>query len=168
MGGKEGDNGEYFSEKHDLCIPLLRTCPSDVDKSKLCILNLEWYLLDLDYFTRITLSKFRCGGHKLPIARGRYLDANTPMYVVWIICTGWWIYHYTFVTLSNHVTSSKQVDTIICHTTMHWNTNNVLYNRGHVILYCVEVSQVANAREGSMQEHDSARVHICLPSSKYR
>ncbi len=59
---------------------------------------------------------------------------------------------------SNHVTSSKGADTLICHTTMRRNHINGLYNPDHVSLYCVEVSLVANARQGSTQEHDWARV----------
>ncbi len=35
---------------------------------------------------------------------------------------------------------------------------NFLYNTGHTTLWCMEVGPVANAREGSMQEHDWARV----------
>ncbi len=63
-----------------------------------------------------------------------------------------------YLTHYNHVTSSKQVDTLMCHTSMHRNPINFLYNPGHVTLWCVEVGLVANAREGSMQEHDRARV----------
>ncbi len=59
---------------------------------------------------------------------------------------------------SNHVTSSKQPDTLICHTTMRRNPINFLYNPGHMILWCVDVGPVANAREGSMQEHYWAKV----------
>ncbi len=60
---------------------------------------------------------------------------------------------------SNHMTSSKRADTLICHTTMHMNPINFLYNLGHVTLWCVEEGPVvANAMEGLMQEHDRARV----------
>ncbi len=52
-----------------------------------------------------------------------------------------------FVAHSNHVTSSKRVDTLICHTTMRRNPINFLYNPGHVTLWSVEVGPVANARE---------------------
>ncbi len=38
---------------------------------------------------------------------------------------------------SNHVTSSKGVDTLICHTTMRRNSINFLYNPGHVTLWCL-------------------------------
>ncbi len=34
-----------------------------------------------------------------------------------------------------------------------------IYNPGHMTLWCLEVGPVANAREGSMQEHDRARVN---------
>ncbi len=37
-------------------------------------------------------------------------------------------------THSNHVISGKQVDTLICYTTMHRNAINFLYNPGHVTL----------------------------------
>ncbi len=57
---------------------------------------------------------------------------------------------------SNHVTSSKQADTIICHTTMCRNPINFLYNQGHMILWCVEVGLVANVWEDSTQEYDWA------------
>ncbi len=55
---------------------------------------------------------------------------------------------------SNHVTSSKRVDTLICHTTMRMHSINFLHNPGHVILQCLEVVLVANARvrESSAQE----------------
>ncbi len=56
------------------------------------------------------------------------------------------------------MTSSKRVDTLICHTTMHCHSINFLYNPGHLILCCLEIVPMANAREGSMQEHDWARV----------
>ncbi len=46
------------------------------------------------------------------------------------------------------MTSSKQVDTLICHTTMCKNLINFLYNPGHVTLWCVEVGPMANARGG--------------------
>ncbi len=59
---------------------------------------------------------------------------------------------------TNHVTSSKWADTLICHTTMCRNPVSFLYNPGDMTLWCVEVSPVANAKECSMQEHDWARV----------
>ncbi len=62
---------------------------------------------------------------------------------------------------SNHMTSSKRADTLICHTTMRRNPINFLYNPDHVTLWCMEVGPLANAREGSMQKHDWARV-TCL------
>ncbi len=43
---------------------------------------------------------------------------------------------------------------------MRRNPINFLYSLGHMILWCVEVDPVANAREGSTQEHDWARVPI--------
>ncbi len=58
----------------------------------------------------------------------------------------------------NDVTSSKRVDTLICQTTIRRNPINFLYIPAHVTLWCVEVGPVVNAREGSMQEHDRARV----------
>ncbi len=61
---------------------------------------------------------------------------------------------------SNHVISSKQADTLIYHITMRRNSISFLYNLDHMTLWCVEVGPVANAREGSMQEHDWARVHV--------
>ncbi len=50
---------------------------------------------------------------------------------------------------SDHMTFSKGADTLICHTTMHRNSINFLYNPGHIALWCLEVVPVANAREGS-------------------
>ncbi len=68
-------------------------------------------------------------------------------------------YHFRSDPHSNHMTSSKLADTLICHTTMCRNPINfIIYNPGHVTLWCVEVVLVANAREGSTQEHDWARV----------
>ncbi len=59
-------------------------------------------------------------------------------------------YRYSHVWIrlhdTNHVTSSKRADTLICHTTMHRNPINFLYHLGHVTLWCVEVGPVANAR----------------------
>ncbi len=55
---------------------------------------------------------------------------------------------------SNHMISSKEVNTLICYTTMHSNPINFLYSPGHMTFWCVEVGLVANAREGSTQEHD--------------
>ncbi len=63
----------------------------------------------------------------------------------------------------SHVASSKRADTLICHTTMRRNPINFLYNSGHVTLWCVEVGPVANAREGSTQEHDQASVRYWFP-----
>ncbi len=61
---------------------------------------------------------------------------------------------YAWVLPSNHMTSSKREDSLICHTTMRRNLINFLYNSGHVTLWCVEVGPLANARESSTQEHD--------------
>ncbi len=61
-------------------------------------------------------------------------------------------------TYSNHVTYNKWEDTLIWHTTMRRNPINFHYNSGHATLWCVEVGPVANARDGSTQEHDQARV----------
>ncbi len=66
-------------------------------------------------------------------------------------------------THSNHVTSSKRADTLICFATICRNYINFLYNQGHVSLWCLEVVPVANVREGSMQEQDWARVNMTLP-----
>ncbi len=41
---------------------------------------------------------------------------------------------------------------------MRRNPINFLYNPGHITFWCVEVGLVANAREGSVQEHDWTRV----------
>ncbi len=50
---------------------------------------------------------------------------------------------------SNHVTSSKRAETLICHTTIH--SINFLYNPGHVTLWFLEVGPVSNAREVTSQ-----------------
>ncbi len=68
-------------------------------------------------------------------------------------------------TNSNHATSSKWA--YICHTTMCRNLINVIYNPGHVTLWCMEVGPVANAREGSTQEHDQARVVLSYYQLQY-
>ncbi len=83
----------------------------------------------------------------------------------------WWSSPQNFPTVaknrstphSNDVTSNKQANTLICHTTMCSNPINFLYNLDHVTLWCVEVGLVANAREGSTQEHDWARVESTIP-----
>ncbi len=49
-------------------------------------------------------------------------------------------------TYSNHMTSRKRVDTLICHTTIGRNSINFLYNPGHVTLCCLEVVPVVYAR----------------------
>ncbi len=51
----------------------------------------------------------------------------------WLIITCFTVLHST-TSHSNHVTSSKQADTLICHTTMRRNPINFLYNPGHVTL----------------------------------
>ncbi len=51
------------------------------------------------------------------------------------------------LTHSNHVTSSKQVDTLICHTTICRNAINVLYIPGHVTLWCLEVVPMVYASD---------------------
>ncbi len=68
------------------------------------------------------------------------------------------INHTLGCTYSNHVTSSKQADTLICHTTMCRISINFIHNPGHVTLWCLEVVPVANARAGLTQEHNWARV----------
>ncbi len=57
------------------------------------------------------------------------------------------------------MTFSKWAEPHIYHTTMGRNPINGLYNPGHMILWCLEVGLVANAREGSTQEHDWARMY---------
>ncbi len=47
---------------------------------------------------------------------------------------------------SNHVTSSKRVDTLICHTKMRRNSINFLYNPGQVIIWCLEIVPEVSAR----------------------
>ncbi len=42
--------------------------------------------------------------------------------------------------------SSKWVDTLICHTTMCRNSINILYNPGHVTLWCLEVVPLEYSR----------------------
>ncbi len=44
------------------------------------------------------------------------------------------------------MTSSKPVDTLTCHTTMHGNAINFLYNPGYVTLLCLEVVPVVFGR----------------------
>ncbi len=62
-------------------------------------------------------------------------------------CIMWWNPDGTnWITHSNHVISSKRVDTLICHTTMHRNSINFLYNLGHVTFRCLEVVPVVYAR----------------------
>ncbi len=76
-------------------------------------------------------------------------------------CVQWYPlpdYFHTTTSHSNYVTSSKWADTLICHTTRRRNHINFLYNPGHVTVWCVEVGQVTNASEGSMQEQDWARM----------
>ncbi len=43
---------------------------------------------------------------------------------------------------------------------MSSNPINFLYNLDHVTIWCVEVGPVANARDGSMQEHDWSKVRV--------
>ncbi len=50
---------------------------------------------------------------------------------------------------------------------MRSNPINFLYNLGHVTFWCVEVRPVANASEGSTQEHDWAGVPLPLPLSGF-
>ncbi len=48
--------------------------------------------------------------------------------------------------LVHWLTSSKQVDTLICHTTMRRNSINFLYNAGYMTLWCLEVVPVVYTR----------------------
>ncbi len=73
-------------------------------------------------------------------------------------CCDLGMWHWIAHTHSDHMTFSKWADTLICNTTIHRNPINFLWNLGQVILWCVEVGPVANAKEGSTQEHDRARV----------
>ena len=61
-------------------------------------LNLEKYLLDLEFQERLAFCKFRCGNHKLPISTNRYdIHHASP---VCEICTSGDIgdeYHYLLV-----------------------------------------------------------------------
>ncbi len=64
---------------------------------------------------------------------------------------------------SNHVTSNKQVDTLICYSTMHRNAINFLYNPGHMTFWCLEVVQVVYARVIPMKywAPDTSNMYIC-------
>ncbi len=60
-------------------------------------------------------------------------------------------YHDKLINLCVQLTHSKssdlkRVNTLICHTTMHRNSINVLYNPVHVNLCCLEVVPVVYAR----------------------
>ncbi len=57
-----------------------------------------------------------------------------------------WLIPSTPNTHSNHMTSSKRVDTFICHTTMCRNSIKFIYNSGHVTPWCFEVVPVVYAR----------------------
>ncbi len=57
--------------------------------------------------------------------------------------------HHGAMGHSNHVTSSKRVGTLLCHTTMRRNSINFPYNPAHVTL-CLEVVPVVYARLGAM------------------
>ena len=58
----------------------------DVHRNRLCTnynifkneSGMEKYLWELCPAQRISLSKFRCGGHKLTVSVGWYLEASTP------------------------------------------------------------------------------------------
>ncbi len=59
----------------------------------------------------------------------------------------WDIFTFThkyrqILTHFNHVTSSKRVDTLICHTTICRDSINFLYNPDHMTLWCLEVVPV--------------------------
>ena len=62
---------------------------AEVNRNRLCFnyrifkqeVGLENYLLKLDLGDRITLCKFRCGNHKLPIANCRYSDQAQELHV---------------------------------------------------------------------------------------
>ena len=62
----------------------LQSWQCEVDNNSLCLnykvfkssLNMEKYLLKLNPIDRISLSKFRCSSHRLPVIAGRYLQEN--------------------------------------------------------------------------------------------
>ncbi len=58
------------------------------------------------------------------------------------------------------MTSSKRVDTLICHTTMCRHSINFLYNSCHVTLWCLEVVPVVYAR---VIITDMWKVNACKP-----
>ncbi len=68
---------------------------------------------------------------------------------------------------------SKRVDTLICDTTMRRHSINFLYNPGHVILWCLEVVPVTNAREPKYVLRHSMRTEFenksghCFTVSNY-
>ena len=57
---------------------------SEINENRLCKnykmfkkeLGVSKYLLELDFFDRLNLTRFRCGNHKLPVANNRYSDAQ--------------------------------------------------------------------------------------------
>ncbi len=63
---------------------------------------------------------------------------------------------------SNHMTSSKPMDTLICQATMRRNVINFLYNPGHVTLWCLEVVPVVYAWMGQFVVYPSLVVKPIL------
>ncbi len=116
--------------------------------------------------------------HLKPFVRGHCIFNHSPFqfpHVFWLSLENVlhkWAMHFMSHAHSNHVTSSKREDTLICHTTMRGNPINFLYNPGHVTLWCVKVGLVANPREGSTQEHNWAMVcrmySVCQLGTTYR
>ena len=59
---------------------------SEINQNRLCStykmikkeLGISKYLLELDFFDRVNLTRFRCGNHKLPIANNRYPNPQNP------------------------------------------------------------------------------------------
>ena len=97
---------------------------NEVDHNALCTnyrifkrsFGMEKYLLDLNNSERISLSKFRCGSHKLPVSTGRYLPNNTPKLCT--LCTSedrGDEYHYALICPSLSAERTKYVKS--CYTT---------------------------------------------------
>ena len=84
----------------------LQNWQSEVNDNRLCgsyklfkeTLSLELYLSELEFEDRITLAKFRCGCHKLPVSANKYVNLDSPM-----LCNSCDMneqgdeYHYTLV-----------------------------------------------------------------------
>ncbi len=97
----------------------------------------SWDHPNLDIFSIFVLVNGHFGGTDLQNVIIEFAFINSMFYK-----TITYIWPYQLLAHTNHVTSSKPADTLICHATMCRNAINILYIPGHMTLWQMEVIPV--------------------------